>query len=342
MCATGNVKTNRMKQCTHFGCTESGEPVNRISIKNAGMTACILTYGATVQDLRLEGIGHPLVLGSDTIEPYFDQMRYFGATVGRFANRIAEGRFQIGASSFSVPGNWKGSHALHGGAVGTAQKLWTIENILHDRTKLSLILRDGEMGFPGEMLVSVEFLVGNNQTLHMTIDAKSTKPTPCSFTHHGYFNLSGNADISDHELNIHASHYLPVDADLIPTGEIKSVDGTEFDFRKMRCLSEVSLDHNFCVSNVKRPLRRVASLRSRSNGLTMAVETTEPGLQVYCGGYIPESGLPGTGGRTYGPFAGLALEPQAWPDAPNNPEFPSAILHPDETYRHELAYCFDS
>lgn len=323
-----------------FGTTHEGVPVERVRIAGGGLTASVLSYGATVQDLRLDGVDHPLVLGAPELEPYLDPMTYFGALVGRFANRIARGRFELEGKSYAVPTNWVGRHALHGGTVGTGQMVWTISDIGADSVRLALTLPDGDNGFPGTMAVSVVISLPGDGVLDFDIRAETDRASPCSFAHHGFFNLDGSADITAHELKIDAAAYLPVDKDLIPTGEIAPVNATPFDFREPRAIGRQGVDHNFCLSDRQRPIRPVAVLRAPSSGLSMTIETTEPGLQVYDGAYIPREGLPGLEGRRYGPFAGIALETQSWPDAPNRAGFPSAILRPGQLYHHRARYVF--
>lgn len=305
-----------------FGTLPDGAIVERVSISGGGLIAHILTFGATIQDLRLDAVDHPLILGSPVLESYLGPMTYFGAIVGRFANRIANGRFELEGQTFHVPPNWLGRHALHGGTVGTGQKIWTVGALAKDSLRLDLVLPDGDMGFPGEMQVKALFSLSGDGDLTMEIKAQTDAPSPCSFAHHGYFNLDGSGDIPKHLLQINSETYLPVDSDLIPTGEVAKVERTPFDFRTARELGTNGIDHNFCLSNEQLPLRPVAELHSAKSGITMAVETTEPGLQIYDGAYIPKTGLPGLDGRLYGPFGGIAMETQGWPDAPNHAHFP--------------------
>lgn len=323
-----------------FGTMPDGTAVERLTITGGGLTARVLTYGATVQDLRLEGVDHPLVLGAPTLAPYLGPMQYFGALVGRFANRIAGGRFTLDGQDHQVPPNWLGRHALHGGPVGAGQKVWRVAVATDDSLRLELILPDGDMGFAGTLRVSATISLPGEAALAFDIQAETDAPTPCSFAHHGFFNLDGGATIAAHELQIAANAYLPVDPDLIPTGKIAAVAGTRFDFRAPREIGTAGIDHNFCLSDGQRPIQTVATLRAPTNGLALTIETTEPGLQVYDGAYMPTEGLPGLDGRRYGPFAGVALETQGWPDAPNRAGFPNTILRPGETYRHRVRYVF--
>lgn len=328
-------------QIQSFGTLPDGTSVKRISISGGGLTAHILTYGATVQDLRLDGISHPLVLGSPTLDAYWGPMTYFGAIVGRFANRISHGRFALNGETCQIPVNWLDRHALHGGTKGTGQKVWTIGAVSEDSLRLDLVLADGEMGFPGRMSVNTFFSLSEEGVLAIDIRAETDAPSPCSFAHHGYFSLDDSADITRHRLQINADAYLPVNDELIPTGEVAPVAGTAFDFRAAREIGAHGIDHNFCLSQHRMPLRPVAELQSPKSRLKMSVETTEPGLQIYDGAYIPKEGLPGLNGRRYGPFAGIAMETQSWPDAPNRPNFPSALLLPHEIYLHKVRYRFN-
>lgn len=324
-----------------LGHLPDGGAVARLTLRGGGLVARVLTLGAIVQDLRIEGRDQPLVLGADTPAAYLGPMEYFGAVVGRFANRIAGGRFVLDGRTHQVPPNFRGRHALHGGPQGSAQRLWRVLAQNTDNATLALRMDDGEMGFPGTLDVRVRISLPGNGVLQFDIQARTDRATPCSFSHHGYFTLDDTGDLAQHVLQIPATQYLPVDDDLIPTGEIAPVAGTPFDYREPRRLSGQALDHNLCLARSRRlPIRPVAWLRSRASDLAMRVESTEPGLQVYTAAHLPPEGLTGLEGRRYGPFAGVALEAQAWPDAPNRPSFPPAILRPDETYRQCTRYTF--
>lgn len=323
-----------------FGQTPAGEAVHQVTISDGVMTAQILTYGATVRDLRMDGIAHPLVLGSSELSPYFNEMTYFGAIVGRYANRIGNASFLIDGKRYEVDRNFLGKHILHGGAIGTGSRVWSVQATTPDSVTLTLALGDGEMGFPGNMSVEVVYSLPGSGALQVDISATTDAPTPCCFAHHGYFNLDGSASILEHQFQIDADNYLPVDEDLIPTGEVRPVDGTAFDFRVSRPIGDAGYDHNFCLSSEKQAIRKVAQVKSSKNGVELVVETNEPGLQVYDGGQMPADGIAGLDGAVYGRNAGLALEAQSWPDAPNQPGFPPAILRPGETYRQTTRYVF--
>jgi aldose 1-epimerase len=328
-----------------FGTLRDGERVERVTIRGGGLTATVLSFGATVQDLRLEGHPPPLVLGFPTFDPYPDHGLFFGAIVGRYANRIAGGRFSINGETYQTDRNFLGKHLLHGGACGTYHRNWTIAGHGPDRTTLTLADRDGKMGFPGNCELSVTFALTGDGVLALSMRATTDKATVVNLSHHGYFNLDGSETVLDHEMQIGAGHYLPVDDEAIPTGEIASVEGTDLDFRTPRALRrkvggmQALYDHNYCLSGVRTGLREVAKVRSAKSGVTMTLATTEPGLQFYAGEFVSDT-APGLHGKTYEQWAGMCLEPQTWPDAPNRPDFPSALLRPGETYRHETRYRF--
>ncbi len=323
-----------------FGQTPSGEPVHRITLRGGDLTAKVLTFGATVQDLRLEGYDHPLVLGAETLEPYWGDMRYAGALVGRYANRISNGRFSIDGTDYQVSQNFLGKHCLHGGERGSDQMIWSIERLEASCATLSLVIPDGHMGFPGEMQVRAEISLCEDNALQFEISATTTKTTPCCFTHHGYFNLDGSDDITSHKLQVFAGTYLLVDDELIPTGEQQEMNGSCFDFRASEVIGRRGLDHNFCLAGAQRVITPAARLSSDISGLSLTVQTTEAGLQIYDGAHFPKKGLLGLEGRIYGPRAGIAMEAQTWPDAPNGVGFPCAVLRPGHLYSQQTRYQF--
>ena len=327
-----------------FGTAPDGGTVEQVRIAGGGLTAWIMNWGACLRDLRLEGHPHPLVLGFESFEPYPVHSRNFGAIVGRCANRIRDGRFVLDGAAHELDRN-VGAHHLHGGTLGVSKRTWRIEDHTDASVKLAISEPDGWMGYPGACRFAAIYSMTGAGTLHLRIEAETDRPTLVNFAPHGYFNLDGGAAIGSHELNIHAAAYLPTDDDGIPTGEIRSVAGTAFDFRERRAVDrgrgrDVRMfDHNYCLWTTKVPIREVAWLRSPMSGISMALATTEPGLQFYDGSRldVPVAGLEG---RRYGRRAGLCLEPQTWPDAINHPEFPSPVLRPGERYVHETSYRF--
>ena len=313
-----------------------GRPVHAIALQGPRLAARLLTMGATVQDLRLQGIDRPLVLGFPNLAPYLDAGLYVGAIVGRFANRIGGAAFTLDGVTHPLDRNFRGRHLLHGGVDGLHHQLWQIDEVGVDHAILSVRLPDGHMGFPGDLRIRAEISVAKD-ALALVLEASSDAPTPCNLAHHGYFDLDGSGDIRSHRLEIAAESYLPVDADLIPTGQIAPVAGTAFDFRDPREIGAAAYDHNFCLAPARKGLRPVARLVGGS-GVALWIETTEPGLQLYDGRHF--DGINGLDGRIYGPHAGLALETQGWPDAPNHPAFPDSILRPGQIYRAETRYRF--
>ncbi|WEF24172.1 aldose epimerase family protein [Paracoccus sp. S3-43] len=313
-----------------------GRRVDRLTLTGGGLTAQLLTLGATVQDLRMEGVDHPLVLGCPVPADYLGDGLYLGAIVGRFANRIGGACFTLDGREYRTDPNFRGRHTLHGGSRGTNWHIWTVADAREDRATLTLTLPDGEMGFPGAMAIRADIALGDG-ALIVDLSATTDAPTPCNLAHHGYFTLDDSGDVRSHRLRIAADRFLPVDGDLIPLPGTAPVQGTRFDFRQGRAIAPGEYDHNFCLSDGPVPPRIVGELTGQT-GLRMRIETDQPGLQVYDGAHF--DGLPGLDGRRYGRFAGVALETQGWPDAPNRPDFPDAILRPGQTYRHHTAYRF--
>lgn len=320
-----------------------GRPVHQITIKGGGLTATFLTYGAILQDLRLEQIDHSLVLGFAAFENYLAHRQYFGATVGRYANRIANGRFSIGQQIYQLDCNEAGRTHLHGGAHGLSERLWTIENITDNALHLSIQDQEKETHYPGQCRIDAHFSLQDKGILRIIYKSQSDTKTIANIAHHSYFNLDGTDDILNHKIQIAADHYLPVDERLIPNGEIKSVTETPFDFRLPRAVTHHSgfsaYDHNFCLSAERRPLREIVRAWGRNEAVEMCVHSTEPGLQFYTGqGIQPVKG--GLDGKAYGRNSGFCLETQNWPDAPNQSTFPSAILMPDDQLVQETVYQF--
>ncbi len=319
-----------ISQITTMGQTPAGQDIHAIDLHNGPLRARILTLGAIVQDLRMRGLDHSLVVGCERLDRYYSDMRYVGALVGRYANRIALGRFDLNGAQYHLSQNTVGRHCLHGGAEGSDVTIWQIQGYTRSQVHLRAHFADGHMGFPGALDVDCVIRLTDDGVLEFDIQATTTAATPVSFAHHGYFNLAGSPDINDHQLEIAARHYVDVDAEGIPTGQLIDVVGSEIDFSQLTPIGSRRVDHNFCVCPARGALRPVARLVSPQAGVTLTVETTEPGLQVYTGDHF-------TGCR---PRAGIALETQAWPDAPNQPSFPNAILQPDEVYHSRTRYLF--
>ena len=331
-----------------------GTPIHEILLRSpGGARASVITWGAVVRDLVVPlagGGAQRVVLGLDSVEHYKAHSPYFGAIAGRYANRIGHGRFAIDGVTWQADLNQAGKHMLHGGGKGFGKRPWILAAC--DEASVTLVLRsaDGDMGFPGALTVTCVYRLTEKATLRVELTATTDAPTIINLAHHSYFNLDGSADILDHELQLHAGFITPVDADLITTGEVRPVDGTEFDFRQLRPIrlaaaggGTVRYDHNFVLDGPRpgpaTPLRKAAFARSPRNGLTMELRTTEPGVQFYDGGKVAIP-VPGLDGQRYGAHAGFCLEPQVFPDSPNKAHFPDPTLRPGEVYRQVTEYAF--
>lgn len=327
-----------------FGTLPDGTPVEALTISGGGLTAEVLTWGAVVRDLRLEGHAPPLVLGFERLEDYLAHSRNHGATVGRFAGRIAAGRYTLDGAPVQLEVNeTKRGNSLHGGAEGIGKRVWQVESLGTDRLTLSIRDPDGQGGFPGTVDVLCHILLKDG-TLRIAYESRTDTPGPVNIAHHSYFNLDGSTDILTHRVRIDAGHYLPPGPGNAPTGEIAPVAGTPFDLQALTAIGPqmaeggVAFDHCFCLSRTPEPLRRVARVES-PGGMALDVATTEPGLVFFAAVPI-DVPVPGLEGRRYGPSAGLCLEAQLWPDAVNHPEFPDCVLRPGQVRVQETHYSF--
>ena len=318
-----------------FGQTADGETVHRVTIEGGGLTARIMSWGATLQELRLEGHAEPLTLGFPDFASYPAHSPYFGQTPGRHANRIAGGKFTLDGVSYQLDLNERGITHLHGGSQGTAKRIWTLDSHGSDNAVFSIVDPDGQSGYPGTMKIEARYQLLPGGCMAITYTSVTDRPTLANIAHHSYFNLDGSDTILHHDLMMAADHYLPVDDDQIPTGEIKPVEGTDFDFRELRPIrrdgpdGQVLYDHNFCISREQEPVRTIALARSMRSGVAMELRSTEPGVQFYTGFKIKPT-VPGLSGKLYGPNAGFCLETQSWPDSPNHADFAGAVLRPGE------------
>lgn len=322
---------------TEFGTAPDGTPVMRAALRNGPAHAGIIGWGASLQDMRLDGVAHALVLGSAAFAPYLSTMRYFGAIVGRVANRIKGGMTPLDGAMLSLDRNEGNTTTLHGGATGSGERNWTFTEVTDSACTLSLRMADGESGFPGNLDVTASYALDDHGALSLTITAVTDQPTLCNFAHHAFWSLSPKG-LADQTLEVAADSYLPVDVQKIPLGAPQPVAGTRFDYRKAAAIIDpdgVELDHNFCLRGSDR-MHPVCTLRGP--GLALDITSTEPGLQVYDASRMDTTPHTGHGGRPYGRHAGVALEPQRWPDAPNQTGYPDITLRPGETYRQETVF----
>ena len=314
-----------------------GAAVDEIALANGtGASARILTWGAVVRDLVVPSAQgrQRVVLGLNSIEDYLAHSPYFGAIVGRYANRIGGGRFHLDGAAHQLDVNEKGRHHLHGGSGGFGQRLWTIASLRPAGVTLVLVSEDGDMGYPGRLVAACSYDLLEPATLRVELATMADRPTPVNLTTHGYFNLDPSVEIGSHELMIAADFVTPTDAALIPTGEFQSVANSPYDFRGLRPIGASQplkngtiYDVNYVLNDADGRIRHAATLLSRRSGIGLELWTTEPGLQFYDGHKIdvPVEGLDGI---RYGPRAGLCLEPQRFPDGPNRSHFPPCILRP--------------
>ncbi|WP_293449534.1 aldose epimerase family protein [Planktotalea sp.] len=298
-----------------FGQMPDGRAVHAVDLKTDRLSVKVLTYGASLQSVRIDGA--QTLLGSDDLADYWGPLNYAGAIVGRVANRLGNGSAIINGLPAKLTANEPSGASLHGGPDGASEQLWTLVESGSTHVMLSLHMPDGHMGYPGALDVHARYEV-DGTTLRLEISAQADKETLCSFASHGYWNLSGEANIDAHKMKITATRYLPVDGDQIPTGEVADVQGTTFDFTATRPVAGAVMDHNFCLSLEREKLRPVFWLSSGQSGVALEIATTETGLQVYDARHMDR--------------AALAVEPQIWPDAVNHDEFPSMVLKLGETY----------
>ena len=346
--------------CEPAGQLGDGTPVEAVVLANGrGVSARVLTYGATLQSLiapDAAGALADIVLGHDDVAGYEQARSYLGVTIGRYANRIAGGRFELDGVAYPLSQN-DGANTLHGGAPGFDRALWRIETLAAGdvaRVVLVYFSPDGEGGFPGEVTARVIYALDAAGDLAIDFTATTTRPTILGMTNHALFNLAGDgaaAGAMGHRLTIPAAAYTPVDDALIPTGERRAVAGSAFDFRQGRVIGESlrdgrdpqiaiarGYDHNFVLDKgATAAPELVAILEEAGSGRRLEVLSTEPGLQLYTANGF-DGGLRGKRGRLYRMGDGIALEPQTFPDTPNQPDFGSARLDPGDTYRHAMIY----
>ncbi|KAB2850328.1 MAG: galactose mutarotase [Hyphomicrobiaceae bacterium] len=312
----------------------------------AGAMADILSWGAVVSDLSVPVGGglRRVVLGFPTFAPYPEHSRNFGTIVGRHANRIRAGRFTLEGRQYQLSLN-EARHHLHGGFRHFGKRIWNV--VAHEERSVTLAIgaEDGEEGYPGNLEAECRYELAEPATLRVTLSARVDRPCPVSLAHHSYFNLDGSGDITGHVMEIAADKYTPVDADLIPTGEIRSVTGSGYDFTRPRSIGSsafdaIAYDVNFVLAEKRRSAPQFAArVVSSKRDLAMEVWTTEPGLQFYDGHKLAVA-VPGHDGQMYRARSGLCLEPQLFPNGPNEPGFPDSVLRPGDTYRQVTEYRF--
>ncbi|TGD66228.1 galactose mutarotase [Tabrizicola sp. WMC-M-20] len=316
-----------------------------------GVQARVTRYGARLTELWVPdraGVCADIVLGHADAAGYVATKAYLGATCGRYANRIAGGSFVLDGRAVQVDQNEGATH-LHGGRAGFDRKIWQIADLSDRAVTLTAESPDGDMGYPGRLSMQVRYWLDDADRLWIAMEAQTDAPTVVNMVNHSYFNMAGSGSVMGQDLRLGATHYTPVDADLIPTGEVRAVAGTAFDFNALRKIgaklpSDMGFDHNWCLTGPLEPkwgeaLRFCAEAVDAESGRRMEVWTTEPGVQFYTGAFLA-GGLPGKDGAPIAPFTGFTLETQRFPDSPNRPQFPSARLEPGQRYRHLMAFDF--
>lgn len=300
----------------------------------SGIRAAILPFGATLHRLRVPDLNGQLgdvVLGLPDPAGHRHMRSFRGTTIGRFANRISGAHFTLDGAEYRLDAN-EGPNTLHGGSEGFDRRDWEVAAHWMSAVTLRLASADGDQGFPGALEVEAEFALTPPATLTITYRAHVSRACPVSITSHGFFNLAGGGHIGDHMLQIAAQHYLPVDDQMIPLSEARDVAGTALDFRTSRQVGDTDFDHCLCLDPAA-GLREVATLYDPASGREMRLESNQPGLQLY---------TVNTPNVDLAPHHAVCLEPQAWPDAPNHPDFPDAILRPGETYENQIRFVFST
>jgi len=344
-----------------FGKLPDGTEARLFTLDNGrGMRATVTNYGGIVTSLVVPdraGHGADVVLGYDSLEGYLRATPYFGAIVGRYANRIAKARFALEGKAYTLAAN-DHANTLHGGVKGFDKLPWAatpFNDSSQAGVRLHLASPDGDEGYPGRLDVTVTYAVTDSNELRITYQAATDKPTVLNLSHHGYFNLAGQAsgDILGHELMLAADRFTPVDSTLIPTGELRSVAGTPMDFRTPTAIGArigqddeqlrlgKGYDHNWVVNGPAGMLRLAARVREPHSGRVMEVRTTQPGIQFYTGNFL-DGTIVGKGGARYQRRSGFCLETQHFPDSPNHPDFPSAVLRPGEEFHSTTVYRFSA
>jgi len=363
VCALGGkaqAKSSMNKQ--PFGKTADGQAVDLFTLTNSkGMEVAITNFGGIVESVKVPdrtGKLDDVVLGYDQLDGYLTNKAFFGALIGRYGNRIAHGQFKLGGNTYNLPKN-DGDNTLHGGTTGFNKRVWTAKDISGAKgpaLELTYLSKDGEEGFPGNLSVKVVYTLTEQNELRIEYSATADKDTVVNLTNHSYFNLAGqgNGDILSHQLMLNADRFTPVDQTLIPTGELKPVKSTPFDFTKPMAIGArinqddqqlkfgKGYDHNWVLNGgIKTAPALAAEAYDPKTGRVLQVLTTEPGVQFYSGNFL-DGTITGKGGKVYNLRYGFCLETQHFPDSPNHPNFPSTVLKPGQHYHTITIFKFSA
>ncbi len=355
-CATNNTSTANISRLP-FGKTKDGIPADLYTLRNSkGAEAKISNYGGLVISLKVPdrtGQLGDVTLGYDNLDGYLKETPYFGALIGRYGNRIARGKFTLDGQTYTLATN-NYPNALHGGVKGFDKVVWdakVVMNLDGPSLQLSYVSKDGEEGYPGTLTVTAVYTLTENNGLRLSFTATTDKDTVVNLTHHSYFNLAGKGDVLGHAVMIPADSFTPVDSTLIPTGELRPVLATPFDFRKPTTIgARISqadeqlkfgggYDHNWVMNKPMGQLGLMARVYEPTSGRVMEVYSTEPGLQFYSGNFL-DGTLTGKNGWVYKFRNGFCMEPQHYPDSPNQAAFPSVALKPGQVYSNTIEYRF--
>jgi len=357
-CASMSKSTGSISSAP-FGTAPDGTPVELYTLRNAnGVEATIATYGGIVTSLKVpdrNGNLGDVVLGYDNLDGYLKSTPYFGALIGRYGNRIAKGQFTLNGKTYTLATN-NAPNALHGGLKGLDKVVWKAH--AHNRAtgpalELTYLSKDGEEGYPGNLSVTATYTLTADNALRVDYRATTDQDTVLNLTQHSYFNLRGSGDILGHVLYLNADKFTPVDSTLIPTGELRPVAGTPFDFRTPTAIGARvndhdqqlkfggGYDHNWIVNKTPGELALMARLEEPTTGRVLEVLSTEPGVQFYCGNFL-DGTITGKGGWVYQFRNGCCFEPQHYPDSPNHPDFPTTVLKPGQQYHNTILYRFST
>lgn len=362
LCSCNSINKNiEMKILkSNFGVLPDGEEVYKYQLSNSKLSVDIINYGGIITNINLEdfqGKIRDIVLGFDDIDQYVNGHPYFGSIIGRYGNRIANGKFEIEKKEYQLNKN-NGKNSLHGGLKGFDKVIWGVKEIKDNNIvgiKLNYFSKHMEEGYPGNLDVTVTYTLNNENELKIKYEAKTDKTTVVNLTQHSYFNLAGESsgDILDHLVYINADSYLPVTENLIPTGEIRKVENTPFDFNKFKKIGMdinntnsqleygIGYDHCWVLNDYQGNVRKVAEAKSLKTGIQMEVFTDQPGIQFYTGNFL-DGTLKSKKEKTYEKRYGFCLETQHFPDSPNQPNFPNTFLTPEETYKTETWFRFST
>lgn len=356
-CTPQNKKTIQIEK-DFYGITQEGQEVDRYTLSNAaGMQVEIITYGGIITSMKVPNAAGDLndvVLGYDSLSDYEKGSPYFGALIGRYGNRIADGSFTLDDQAYTLVQN-DGKNHLHGGTKGFDKVVWSADSKIEENKavlQLHYLSQDMEEGYPGNLHTEVVYTLTNENMLEVAYKATTDKKTVVNLTQHAYFNLSGAKDILDHELRLQAPRYLPIDETLIPTGEIASVEGTPFDFTSFKTIGRdieteslqlergLGYDHCWVLDNPNKELQTAALLKEASSGIQMEVRTDQPAIQFYSGNFLDGTNPMKQSDSFYNYRSGLCLETQHYPNAPNEASFPSTVLSPGEVYSTKTQFLF--